>query len=845
RRRARPDRGYGRGPQTECRPVLSRAAALAGAVSARRDGRRRTIRDRRHRRVGDRAGAGAALALAPGPAARRESRGRRIQPLLCRRGLLARALRRGFLESGLAADEDRAAVDGGRGRRDGGRLAARARAPPAARGRTRRDLGRRGRARHRRERCPVVQQLLHPGAAAARAARRLAAGERLAPGARATPPGVGDHVADGRAARPARLPPAGRGMGQRRSRRAARHRAGGAVPGALRRLRQRPRLFRARQRGAGRLYPCPHHAGRAHLSLRDQRGGRVLPGRPADRASVPARQFLRRHGIPRRRVPPRVGHGRSRREPAAVPRLRDAAFGIRDGACGGRAAAGSGHRAAAGRLHAGRADRGLHAVSPDGLTVAPAEGVRTSDTGGRVLEAAGRVAWIAAALSAMVLLWSLSRHQPGWAMASVVCGLAVLSAARPFDGLLVLAGFGPVVTIFSVLLDVDNFGVHYPEALALAFISGAAARRAHERHAFAVPPSVVGPALVLLTAAVASAFTQVPVLSLEQPGLRIPGVPVTLATDYLVLQNRVTAAIGFAAGVVLFLLAADICGRNAERRDRVLVMMVAGAAGAGLLNVVRLVTAAMRREHAAAALWTYAMQSRINVQYPDWNAAGSHFAMMLVVTLALALTARRRSYLVPLILIGAGLWLTGSRTAMAAVLVAAVGVIILRQGPGRQRTIVALCAVATIAAVALAGWWWYPATRNDPAAFSLRTRLILWEAGIRMARDHPLFGVGIGGYWEFSHDYAPAFLDSFWRSHENAHNYFIQLLAELGIPGLMVFVGVIGASLRSAWAPAAAARMSPVWTAGLIAYLLTCLTGHPFLVPDATYPFWIALAVAA
>jgi len=477
--------------------------------------------------------------------------------------------------------------------------------------------------------------------------------------------------------------------------------------------------------------------------------------------------------------------------------------------------------------------------------VAPAEGVRTSDTGGRVLEAAGRVAWIAAALSAMVLLWSLSRHQPGWAMAIVVCGLAVLSAARPFDGLLVLAGFGPVVTIFSVLLDVDNFGVHYPEALALAFISGAAARRAHERHAFAVPPSVVGPALVLLTAAVASAFTQVPVLSLEQPGLRIPGVPVTLATDYLVLQNRVTAAIGFAAGVVLFLLAADICGRNAERRDRVLVMMVAGAAGAGLLNVVRLVTAAMRREHAAAALWTYAMQSRINVQYPDWNAAGSHFAMMLVVTLALALTARRRSYLVPLILIGAGLWLTGSRTAMAAVLVAAVGMIILRQGPGRQRTIVALCAVATIAAVALAGWWWYPATRNDPAAFSLRTRLILWEAGIRMARDHPLFGVGIGGYWEFSHDYAPAFLDSFWRSHENAHNYFIQLLAELGIPGLMVFVGVIGASLRSAWAPAAAARMSPVWTAGLIAYLLTCLTGHPFLVPDATYPFWIALAVAA
>src|SRR4029079_7848202 len=98
------------------------------------------------------------------------------------------------------------------------------------------------------------------------------------------------------------------------------------------------------------------------------------------------------------RVPPRVGYGRSRREPAAVPRLRDAAFGIRAGARGGRAASGSGHRAAADRLHAGRADRGLHAVSPDGLPVAPAEGVRTSDTGGRVLEAAGRDAWVRGAV---------------------------------------------------------------------------------------------------------------------------------------------------------------------------------------------------------------------------------------------------------------------------------------------------------------------------------------------------------------------------------------------------------------------------------------------------------------
>jgi hypothetical protein len=33
--------------------------------------------------------------------------------------------------------------------------------------------------------------------------------------------------------------------------------------------------------------------------------------------------------------------------------------------------------------------------------------------------------------------------------------------------------------------------------------------------------------------------------------------------------------------------------------------------------------------------------------------------------------------------------------------------------------------------------------------------------------------------------------------------------------------------------------------AGLVAFLLSCLGGHPLMVPEASYPFWMALGLAA
>jgi O-antigen ligase len=421
-----------------------------------------------------------------------------------------------------------------------------------------------------------------------------------------------------------------------------------------------------------------------------------------------------------------------------------------------------------------------------------------------------------------------------------------LAAVSPANALLVLAGIGPVVTLFSIVVRASELGIHCPEALGLAFIAGASARRAATSAPVRVDPRIVAPAVILIAAALASAFVQAAVLAAEQPDLTSGGSwPVGLIRDYLVLQNRFSAGIQFAEGLLLFLLSAGICAGKVETRERVIKAMLAGATGAALMNVLRLILAALRVDHAGAALIRYFLESRINVQYSDWNAAGSYFAMMLVIAIAFA-ARRRLGYIGPACVLAVALWMTGSRAAMAAaLLVGAVALVVSTRAVKRPRLAIAVLAIA-IVTIGAAGWLWYPAHRNDPAAFSIRTRLVLWRAGISMMATNPVFGIGVGGFYERSHDYAPEMLEKIlWRPHENAHNYFVQVLAELGIPGLLLFASVIGLSLQRAWrSPARDAHTAGI-IAGLATFLLTAFVGHPFLILDAAYPFWIALGMIA
>ena len=78
------------------------------------------------------------------------------------------------------------------------------------------------------------------------------------------------------------------------------------------------------------------------------------------------------------------------------------------------------------------------------------------------------------------------------------------------------------------------------------------------------------------------------------------------------------------------------------------------------------------------------------------------------------------------------------------------------------------------------------------------TRLALWKAGARMFGDHLFTGTGAG---TFVIVYGESYInrkvgDNTWRA---AHNSYIQIAAELGIFGLMIWLSILASGFLSLW----------------------------------------------
>lgn len=83
-----------------------------------------------------------------------------------------------------------------------------------------------------------------------------------------------------------------------------------------------------------------------------------------------------------------------------------------------------------------------------------------------------------------------------------------------------------------------------------------------------------------------------------------------------------------------------------------------------------------------------------------------------------------------------------------------------------------------------------PTYSDDDA---VQARRVAWKAGQRMIQTHPIVGVGLGNFRDLSASYEDP--DEIVISI--AHNTYIELAAELGIPGLLLFLGVEVASFIS------------------------------------------------
>jgi putative inorganic carbon (HCO3(-)) transporter len=81
--------------------------------------------------------------------------------------------------------------------------------------------------------------------------------------------------------------------------------------------------------------------------------------------------------------------------------------------------------------------------------------------------------------------------------------------------------------------------------------------------------------------------------------------------------------------------------------------------------------------------------------------------------------------------------------------------------------------------------------RMDAKSGTLASRMEVWQRGVMMVRDFPLTGIGIGTYNAVAHLMYPFFISAPDEIVAHAHNNFLEIAVDLGIPGFVAFIGLL------------------------------------------------------
>lgn len=190
-------------------------------------------------------------------------------------------------------------------------------------------------------------------------------------------------------------------------------------------------------------------------------------------------------------------------------------------------------------------------------------------------------------------------------------------------------------------------------------------------------------------------------------------------------------------------------------------------------------------------------------------------------------------YLMPITAVGT---IVASSSRGALLGAAAVGLWWVLRSKHRIRSLVAVAALAALT--------WVVVPEEQKARFSTAgedetsvSRLVRWEAGIQMAQEYPVLGIGYNNWLTF---YGPL-----------SHNIFIEALSEMGYTGLFAFLALIGATFHVNFRTRRLMRSVP-GSSRLLTHMAHGLDGaligflvSGFFVTVLYYPFfWINLAMS-
>ncbi len=233
-------------------------------------------------------------------------------------------------------------------------------------------------------------------------------------------------------------------------------------------------------------------------------------------------------------------------------------------------------------------------------------------------------------------------------------------------------------------------------------------------------------------------------------------------------------------------------------------------------------------------------------------------ALVLFLPLSLALAAgnpRLRLAGVGLALLVSGtLLLTQSRSAFMG-----VGAGLLFLATVRWRRLVYAWAALPVAIALLlftagpdrlAGWL-LPA-QSQSAVGIWESRVEVWERAWYMVQDFPYTGVGLNTFPKVVDLLYPLFFAPDASAVTHAHNFFLQTAVDLGVPGLLAFLWILGAfylSLREAWRrhgnDGQVRALAAGLAAGMLAHLVFGLTDAMTLGAKPGAALWLMLGLGA
>lgn len=194
---------------------------------------------------------------------------------------------------------------------------------------------------------------------------------------------------------------------------------------------------------------------------------------------------------------------------------------------------------------------------------------------------------------------------------------------------------------------------------------------------------------------------------------------------------------------------------------------------------------------------------RITASFGTYGKLATYLLITIPVLVALTVAKRMSgrkggSYYLSLVLIGASLLLLFWTRSRGAFLALAGGVFLLLLALRKWQWLLAVVLAATVCLLLLPRSMLIHLDAEGKEQ-SLVERYYLWRRALDVIAAKPLLGTGINTY-AVAHEKYDRLKN--WRvRHYYAHNGYLQMAAEIGIPGLVIFLAFLWRLIRRLWVP--------------------------------------------